>query len=159
MGMEFHFLPPSPQDERAARYYLVGTVLAIMVIGALLPLPSMRGPMSAVLWGAAGALAWSLWRAQHELDQKRKRAARGGIRLARTGVFIADLKPDERVIAFDAIDHLAVGPGKLEIHHNGGVETLATREIENSQLLIEELKRRVRFGKGVGDFIPLSPMQ
>ncbi|BCM89527.1 hypothetical protein IAD21_01374 [Abditibacteriota bacterium] len=156
--MLFRFLPPSPQDERAGRFLLVGTVLAIMVIGALLPLPAARGPVSAVLWGALGALAWSLWRAQHSLDQRRKRATNGSIRLARTGLFITDLKPDERVIAFDAIDHLAVGPGKLEIHHKDGVETLATREIENSALLIEELKRRVRLGSGASDFIPLSPM-
>ncbi len=137
---------------------MIGTILGLMVIGALLPLPAARGPVSAVLWGALAALAWSLWRAQHALDQRRKRATRGGIRLARTGVFISDLKPDERVIAFESIDHLAVGPGKLEIHHKGGVETLATREIENSQLLIEELKRRVRLGSGTSDFIPLSPM-
>lgn len=156
--MEFHFLPPSPQDERAGRFLLIGTVLAIMVVGALLPLPATRGPISAVLWGAGAALAWSLWRAQHALDQRRKRATRGSIRLARTGIFISDLKPDERVIAFDSIDHLAVGPGKLEIHHKGGTETLATREIENSQLLIEELKRRVRLGSGASDFIPLSPI-
>lgn len=156
--MEFHFLPPSPQDERAARFLLVGTVLAIMVIGALLPLPITRGPVSAVLWGAGAALAWSLWRAQHDLDARRKRAERGLIRMARTGIFISDLKPQERVIAFDTIDHLAVGPGKLEIHHKGGVEILATREIGNSEILIEELKRRVRLGSGGSDFIPLLPM-
>lgn len=178
--MIFRFLPPSPQDERAGRFLFVGTVLAIMVIGALLslslsslqfttlptrgplsvllPTPAMRGPLCAMLCGAGAALAWSLWRAQHALDVRRKRAQKGGIRLARTGVFISDLKPDERVIAFDSIDHLAVGPGKLEIHHKGGIEILATREIENSQLLIEELKRRVQLGSGASDFIPLSPM-
>ena len=127
-------------------------------LAVLLPPPNMRGPLIAALCGAGAALAWSLWRAQHALDLRRKRAGRGGIRLARTGVFISDLKPDERVIAFDSIDHLAVGPGKLEIHHKGGIETLATREIENSHLLIEELKRRVRLGSGASDFIPLSPM-
>lgn len=156
--MQFRFLPPSPQDERAARFLLAGTVLALMVIGALLPLPMARGPFQAVLWGAGAALAWSLWRAQHELDLKRKRASRGSIRLARTGVFISDLKPQERVIAFDSIENLEVGPGKLAIHHQGGVETLATREIENVELLIAELKRRVRFGSGASDFIPLSPL-
>ncbi len=156
--MTFRFLPPSPQDERAAHFLMIGTVLALMFIGALLPLPVARGPFSAVLWGAGAALVWSLWRAQHELDQKRRRAARGSIRLARTGVFVCDLKPQERVIAFDSIDKLAVGPGKLEIFHKNGVETLATREIENAELLISELKRRVQMGSGASDFIPLSPM-
>ncbi len=156
--MLFRFLPPSPQDERAARFLLVGTVLALMVIGAILPLPAARGPLQAVLWGAGAALAWGLWRAQHELDQKRKRAARGSIRLARTGVFISDLHPKERVIAFDSIDRLEVGPGKLEIFHSSGVETLATREVENVELLISELKRHVRLGSGASDFIPLAPM-
>ncbi|RYX83256.1 hypothetical protein EON83_15425 [bacterium] len=156
--MTFRFLPPSPQDERAGRFLMAGTVLALMVIGALLPLPAARGPVSAVLWGALAALAWKLWSAQHALDVRRKRAERGSIRLVRTGVFITDMKPDERVIAFEDIDHLSVGPGKLEIHHKGGLETLATREIENSQLLTEELKRRVRLGSGASDFIPLSPM-
>lgn len=156
--MLFRFLPPSPQDERSTHFLMAGTVLALMVVGVLLPLPVARGPMSAVLWGAGAALAWKLWSAQHSLDLRRKRARRGSIRMARTGVFITDLKPDERVIAFDSIDHLAVGPGKLEIHHKGGIETLATREIENSHLLVEELKRRVRLGSGASDFIPLSPM-
>ncbi len=156
--MTFRFLPPSAQDERAARFLLVGTVLALMVIGALLPLPLARGPFGAVLGGAGAALAWGLWRAQHGLDGQRRRAARGGIRLARTGVFIADLQPQERDIPFETIDRLAVGPGKLEIFHAGGVETLATREIENAELLVAELKRRVRLGAGASDFIPLSPM-
>ena len=154
--MTFRFLPPSPQDERAAKFLLAGTVLSLMTIGALLPI--VRGAFAAILWGAAGAVAWSLWRAQRELDRKRKRAARGSIQLNRSGLLIADFEKSERIFAWEEIKHLVVGPGKLEIHAEPRTEILTLREIENAELLVSELKRRVRLGSGASDFIPLSPM-
>ncbi len=155
--MQFRFLPPSPEDERAMRFLQFGTILALMVIGALLPLAWKLGPLQAVLWGAGGALLWKAARAQHELDRKQKRAARGSIQLGKSGLIIADFERADRIFAWEQIKHLVIGPGKLEIHHDQGVETLATREIENSELLISELKRRVQMGSAF-DFIALSPM-
>lgn len=155
--MQFRFLPPSPEDERAMRFLTIGVVLSSMVVGALFFLAT-RGALSAILVGALVGLYWLYVRAQHELDRRKKRAHRGSIQLAKTGLIIADFERDDRVFAWEHIKHLVIGPGKLEIHHDKGVEILATREIENSELLIAELKRRVRLGSGASDFIPLSPM-
>lgn len=139
------------------RFLLVGVVLSSMVVGALFFLAT-RGPLAAVLVGALVGLYWLYVRAQHELDRKKKRATRGSIQLAKSGLIIADFERDDRVFTWAQIKHLVIGPGKLEIHHEQGVEILATREIENSELLLTELRRRVRLGNGASDFIPLSPM-
>ena len=155
--MTFRFLSPSPQDERAMRFLMGGVLLSSMVVGALF-LFAMRGALSAVLVGALVGLYWLYIRAQHELDRRRKRAARGSIQLLKAGLTIADFQKKDRIFRWEQIQHLVIGPGKLEIHHDRGVEILATREIENSELLISELKRRVRLGSGASDFIPLSPM-
>jgi len=155
--MTFRFLPPSPRDERALRFLTGGIVLASMVVGALFFFAT-RGPMTAVLIGALVGLYWIYVRSQRELDAKRKRAERGSIVLGRMGVVIADFEKPDRIFAWDEIKHLVVGPGKLEIHGKTRTEILATREIENAELLISELKRRVRLGSGASDFIPLSPM-
>jgi hypothetical protein len=155
--MRFRFLPPSPQDERALRFLTLGIVLSSMVVGALF-LFAPRGPAPAVLVGALVGLYWLYIRAAHELDRRRKRAARGSIQLLKTGLIIADFEHADRIFDWQQIKHLVIGPGKLEIHHDKGIETLATREIENSELMIGELKRRVRLGSGASDFIPLSPM-
>jgi len=155
--MTFRFLPPSPQDERALRFLTGGILLASMVVGALFLLYP-RGPIVAVLVGALVGLYWLYVRAAREADRRRKRAQRGTIQLARSGLIIADFEKPDRIFAWEEIKHLVVGPGKLEIHGKTRVEILATREIENGELLVSELKRRVRLGSGASDFIPLSPM-
>lgn len=155
--MTFRFLPPSPRDERALRFLTGGIVLSSMVVGALFFFAT-RGPLTAILVGALVGLYWIYIRSQRELDAKRKRAERGSIALSRAGLVIADFERPNRMFAWEEIKHLVVGPGKLEIHGKAGIEILATREIENAELLIAELKRRVRLGSGASDFIPLSPM-
>lgn len=160
----FRYFPPSVEEQRAFLIQLIGTLLALVVIGVLAlgsSEPGLRGVLAGIGVGVLFLLARTAW----QLEKKAARAEHGEVRVDQSGFICTNFKGETQSVPWEKITTLQVVAGKLLLHWNDDSDRqremrLSTREIEDGLELIQLLATRGRstpIASGTpSNFIPLQ---
>jgi len=151
---EFHYLPPSPDDQRAFVMQLLGTVLGLILVAILIwKTPAFE--LRTVLAGAAAAILWMLGSAAWRLEKKARRSQLAKVGFDENQLFVVDRHGAESNIPWNEITACDVKGGRLSVQWKGGKLLVGARELENGMEFIQHVAKKVHGDKST--FIPLTP--
>jgi hypothetical protein len=150
---EFHYFPPSQDDQRAFIMQLLGTVLGLIVVAVLFwktPMFELR----AVLVGAGVAILWMLGSAAWRLEKKARRSQLAKVGFDENQLRVVDWHGAESNISWDEITLCEVKGGKLLVEWKGGKLRVGARELEDGMEFVQHVAKKIHGDKST--FIPLT---
>ena len=158
----YRYFPPGPEEQRGFVIQLVGTVIALAVVGILFRYhrdPARTG----ILIGAAAGLLWLVGRTAWGLEKKAQRAQHAALELDDEALHVTDSTGATQVVKWTAITRYDVVGGRMTLEWPGGKLAVGARELENGLTLVREVQR-LRTASTLGpapngrsNFIPLEP--
>jgi hypothetical protein len=150
---EFHYFPPSQDDQRAFIMQLLGTVLGLIVVAVLFwKTPTFE--LRAVLAGAGVAILWMLGSAAWRLEKKARRSQLAKVGFDENQLDVVDWHGAESNIFWNEITLCEVKGGKLLVEWNGGKLHVGARELEDGMEFVQHVAKKVHGDKST--FIPLT---
>jgi hypothetical protein len=150
---EFHYFPPSQDDQRAFIMQLLGTVLGLIVVAVLFwKTPTFE--LRAVLVGAGVAILWMLGSAAWRLEKKARRSQLAKVGFDENQLDVVDWHGAESNIFWNEITLCEVKGGKLLVEWNGGKLHVGARELEDGMEFVQHVAKKVHGDKST--FIPLT---
>jgi hypothetical protein len=150
---EFHYFPPSQDDQRAFIMQLLGTVLGLIVVAVLFwKTPTFE--LRAVLVGAGVAILWMLGSAAWRLEKKARRSQLAKVGFDETQLFVTDWHGSQSEILWENITSCEVKGGRLLVEWNGGKLHVGARELEDGMEFVQHVAKKIHGDKST--FIPLT---
>lgn len=150
---EFHYFPPSQDDQRAFVMQLFGALLGLLVV-AFLWWRASSFELRAVLIGAGVAILWLLGNAAWQLEKKARRSQLAKVGFDENRLFVVDWHGAESKIPWNEITGCDVKGGRLSVQWKSGKLLVGARELENGMEFIQHVAKTVHGDKST--FIPLA---
>jgi len=150
---EFHYLPPSPDDQRAFVMQLLGTVLGLILVAILIwKTPAFE--LRTVLAGAGAAILWMLGSAAWRLEKKARRSQLANVGFDENQLFVTDWRGLQSEISWADITTCDLKGGKLLVEWENGKLHVGARELEDGMEFVQHVAKKVHGDKST--FIPLT---
>ena len=153
---EFHYFPPSQDDQRAFIMQLLGALLGLIVVVVLF----WRTPafeLRAVLVGAGIAILWMLGSAAWRLETKARRSQLAKVGFDESLLHVVDWHGTESNIPWNDITLCEVKGGRLLVQWKDGKLQVGARELEDGMEFIQHVAKKIHGDKST--FIPLTAIE
>jgi len=151
---EFHYFPPSQDDQRAFVMQLLGALIGLIVV-AILFWRTTVFELRAVLIGAGVAVLWTLGNAAWQLEKKARRSQLAKVGFDENLLLVVDWHGVESQIPWKEVTNCEVKGGRLSVQWKSGKLLVGARELENGMEFIQHVAKKVHGDKST--FIPLTP--
>ena len=151
---EFHYFPPSQDDQRAFVMQLFGALLGLLAV-AFLWWRASSFELRAVLIGTGAAILWMLGSAAWRLEKKARRSQLAKVGFDENQLFVTNWRGLQSEISWADITTCDLKGGKLLVEWDGGKLHVGARELEDGMEFVQHVARKVHGDKST--FIPLTP--
>ena len=153
---EFHYFPPTQDDQRAFVMQLLGAILGLLVV-VFLFWHTRAFELRAVLFGAAIAILWMLGSAAWRLEKRARRSQLAKVGFDEQQLYVTDWHGVECKIPWAEISSCEIKSGKLWVAWKSGTLHVGARELEDGMEFIQHVAKKIHGDKST--FIPLTSIE